>query len=232
LGRVAAALLQLQGVDLTPNMPLQFTGSGFLPWEALAVTIQDQAGQPEARLASIIADRAGQFSTATEAIPADLAPGTHALQVQGQSSHREAQASFQLHWIPPAVQLGTYTVKPGQDFGFAGSGFLPNETVAVRLGSPMGRRLAAVRANARGNMTGHVTIPLMPEGHYVLCFVGRQSQAPTSVGLNIQDFHPWVTLDTYAPSPHTRLGFIGEDFAPGEEVLVYLNRLSTTSQRR
>ncbi len=148
---VATALLQLQGADLTPNVPLRFTGSGFLPWEALGVTIQDQAGQPEARLESIIADRAGQFSAAAEAIPAGLAPGTHTLLVQGQSSHRAAQASFQLHWIPPAVVLDTYTVKPGQDFGFAGSGFLPNETVAVRLGSPTGQRLAAVRANARGN---------------------------------------------------------------------------------
>ncbi len=175
-------------------MPLQFTGSGFLPWEALAVTIQGQAGQSEARLASIIADRAGQFSTATEAIPADLAPGTHTLLVQGQSSHREAQASFQLHWIPPAVQLDTYTVKPGQDFGFAGSCFLPNQTVAVRLGSPMGRRLAAVHATARGNVTGHVAIPLMPEGNYVLCFVGQQSQTPTSVGLNIQGGKPVVRL--------------------------------------
>jgi len=221
---VAAALLQLQGVNLTPNVPLRFTGSGFLPWEALGVTIQDQAGQPEARLESLIADRAGQVSAAAEVIPAGLAPGTHTLLVQGQSSHRAAQASFQLHWIPPAVVLDTYTVKPGQDFGFAGSGFLPNETVAVRLSSPTGQRVAAVRANARGDVTGHVTIPLMPAGTYSLYFVGQASQTPTSVGLNIQGFHPWVTLDTYAPSPHMRLGFRGEDFAPGEEVLVYLNR--------
>jgi dolichol-phosphate mannosyltransferase len=221
---VAVALLQLQGADLTPNVPLRFTGSGFLPWEALGVIIQDQAGQPEARLESIIADRAGHFSAATEAIPVGLAPGTHTLLVQGESSHRTAQASFQLHWIPPAVVLDAYTVKPGQDFGFAGSGFLPNETVAVRLGSPAGQPIAAVRANARGNVTGHVTIPLMPAGNYVLYFVGQESQTPTSVGLNIQGFHPWVTLDTYAPSPQTRLGFLGEDFAPGEEVRVYLNR--------
>src|SRR5260370_26257218 len=126
--------------------------------------------------------------------------------------------------MPPAVVMNTYTVKPGQDFGFAGSGFLPNETVAVRLGSPTGQRVAAVRANARGNVTGHVTTPQLPEGNYVLYFVGQASQTPTSVGLNIQGFHPWVVLDTYAPSPHTRLGFSGEDFAPGEEVLVYLNR--------
>src|SRR5258707_4316419 len=37
---VATALLQLQGADLTPNVPLRFTGSGFLPWEALGVPIQ------------------------------------------------------------------------------------------------------------------------------------------------------------------------------------------------
>ena len=220
----AVALLQLQGADLTPNVPLRFTGSGFLPWEALGVIIQDQAGRPEARLAPLSADRAGQISAAREAIPVGLAPGTHTLLVQGANSHRTAQASFQLHGIPPAVVLDAYTVKPGQDFGFAGSGFLPNEVVEVRLGRPTGQPIAAMHANAGGNVTGRVTIPLLPAGNYALYFVGRQSQTPTSVGLNIQGFHPWVTLDTYAPPPQTRLGFLGEDFAPGEEVLVYLNR--------
>ena len=221
---IYTALLQLQGADLTPNVLLHFTGSGFLPGEALVVTIQDQAGQPEAQLESIKSDKSGQFSAATEAIPAGLAPGTHTLLVQGESSHRAAQASFQLHWIPPKVALVPYTVKPGQDFGFAGSGFLPNEVVEARLGSPTGQRLAGVSANARGNVAGRVMVPPMPEGNYTLFFVGQESQTPTSVGLNIQGFHPWVVLDTYAPSPHARLGFQGEDFAPGEEVLVYLNR--------
>jgi dolichol-phosphate mannosyltransferase len=222
--RAHAAFLQLQGADLTPNVPLRFTGSGFLPGEVLVVTIQDQAGQPEAQLESMNSDQAGQFSEVSEAIPAGLAPGTYMLLVQGESSHRSAQASFQLHGIPPTVQLDTYTVKPEQDFGFAGSGFLPNEVVEVRLGSPMGERLAVAGANAGGNVTGRVMVPLMPEGDYSLFFVGQQSQTPTSVGLNIQGFHPWVVLDTYAPSPQVRLGFTGEDFAPNEVVLVYLNR--------
>jgi len=96
--------------------------------------------------------------------------------------------------------------------------------VEVRLGSPTGERLAAVSANTRGNVAGRATIPPMPEGNYTLFFVGRQSQTPTSVGFSVQGFHPWVTLDTYAPTSHTRLGFIGKDFAPNEEVLVYLNQ--------
>jgi hypothetical protein len=65
---------------------------------------------------------------------------------------------------------------------------------------------------------------LIQAGTYSLSFVGQESQTPASVGLNVQGFHPWVLLDTYAPSPHTHLGFTGEDFAPQEIVLVYLNQ--------
>ncbi len=209
--------LQLQGTDLTPKVPLRFVGSGFLPGEALVVTIQDHAGQPEAQLAPLSADQAGQISTATEAIPINLSPGTHMLLVQGESSHRSAQASFHLHWIPPTVQLDTYTVKPEQDVGFAGSGFLPNETVEVRLGTTgqgLAQVLATVSANAGGNVAGRFTVPLMPEGDYALFFVGQQSQAPTSVGLNVQGFHPWVVLDTYAPSPMLAWGLRGRASLP------------------
>ncbi len=138
--------LQLQGTDLTPKVPLRFVGSGFLPGEALVVTIQDHAGQPEAQLAPLSADQAGQISTATEAIPINLSPGNHMLLVQGESSHRSAQA--------------------------------------------------------------------MPEGDYALFFVGQQSQAPTSVGLNVQGFHPWVVLDTYAPSPMLAWGLRGRASLP------------------
>ena len=222
--RVRTASLQLQGTDLTPNVSLHFVGSGFLPGEALVATIEDARGHLEARLVPLIADHAGRLSAAMEAIPANLAPGTHTLLVRGQSSHRVGQARFQLHLIPPKVTLDSYSAKPGQDFGFAGSGFLPQEVVEVRLGSPTGERLAAVSANTRGNVAGRATIPPMPEGNYTLFFVGRQSQTPTSVGFSVQGFHPWVTLDTYAPTSHTRLGFIGKDFAPNEEVLVYLNQ--------
>ena len=218
------ASLQLQGTDLTPNVPLRFAGAGFGPGETLVVTIEDAQGRPEAQLAPLSADQTGHVSATAEVLPADLPPGVHTLLLQGASSHHTAQAAFQLALIPPTVQLDTYTIKPGQAFGFAGGGFLPNEAVEVRLGSPTGTRLAVVNANAGGNVSGRVMVPLMAAGTYPLFFVGQQSQTPSSVDLNIQGFHPWVTLDTYAPSSQTRLGFQGEDFAPGEKVLVYLNQ--------
>jgi dolichol-phosphate mannosyltransferase len=221
--RTRTASLQLEGADLTPNVPLRFTGAGFLPGEGLVVTIQDPAGRPEDRLALLSADHAGQISTTEEAIPVDLPPGIHLLLIGGESSHRVAQASFQVHWIPPTVQLDAYTVKSRHDIGFAGSGFLPNEVVVVRLGTA-GQIVTTVNANAGGNIAGRFTVPLIQAGTYSLSFVGQESQTPASVGLNVQGFHPWVLLDTYAPSPHTHLGFTGEDFAPQEIVLVYLNQ--------
>src|SRR5439155_21932756 len=100
----------------------------------------------------------------------------------------------------------------------------PNEAVQVRLGSPTGKRLAVVHANAGGNVSGRVMVPELSAGSYPLFLVGQQSHTPTSVSLNIEGFHPWVTLSTYAPSSQTRQGWHGEDFAPGEKVLVYLNQ--------
>ena len=228
------ASLQLRGADLTPNVPLYFAGSGFLAGEGLAVGIQNQAGQREAQLVPLKADLTGRVVTAQETVPANLPPGAHTLLVEGQSSHRIAQATFRLHWVTPIVQLDTYSVRPEHSVNFAGSGFMPDEKVEVRL-VPTDQGPAQVlfteSANARGSIAGHFTIPWMPAGNYSLIFVGQQSQAPMSLGFNIQGFYPRVTLDTYAPSLHTRVRFAGEDFAPGEEILVYLNRQATDPHR-
>src|SRR6185312_4088646 len=68
-------------------------------------------------------------------------------------------------------------------------------------------------------------------GNYTLFFVGSRSQTPASISLNVQGFHPWVTLDNYAPAPHARIGFVGKDFVPGEQVLVYLNQPGSENVR-
>lgn len=221
--RASSALIEMQGEDLTSNVPLSFVGSGFLPREKLTMTIGNSQGQVIAHLTPVTADKTGHIAVVSETILSQLSPGYMYLQVEGQTSHRWAQASFRLHRIPPTMQLDPYSVKPKHDVGFSGSGFMPYETVDVYLGSPAGERWATVNANDVGKIEGHFSVPLMTAGNYTLFVVGRKSQEPASVSLNVQGFHPWVVLDTYAPAPHARIGFTGEDFVPGEEVLVYLN---------
>ena len=221
--RASSALIQMQEEDLTSNVLLSFVGSGFLPGEKLTMTMDNSQGRLIANLTPVTADETGQVAVVSETILSDLSPGYIYLQVVGERSHRWGRASFHLRRIPPTLQLDPFSSKPKHDVGFSGNGFIPYETVDVYLGSPAGERWATVHANDVGNIEGHFSVPLMTEGNYTLFFVGRKSQTPASTGLNVQGFHPWVVLDTYAPSPHSRIGFTGEDFVPGEEVLVYLN---------
>jgi hypothetical protein len=99
----------------------------------------------------------------------------------------------------------------------------------VYLGEQLGSPLTTVTADPFGRITAkNLNIPLLGAGDYKLAFVGHVSQTPVSVGFNIQGFHPWVVLTNYYISQQSGVGFIGQDFVPGEVVQVYLN--TTLSQ--
>jgi hypothetical protein len=218
----ASVVLQTTEVTLTPSAHLNFAGTGFSPGEMLTVTVMRSIGHVEAQLASDVADTDGNITPDSQVMPADLAPGAHLLVVKGESSQRTAQTTFQVQRLPPTVQLNTYSGEPGYTFGVSGSGFTSNERVDIFLGSAKSAPLAVLRATLRGDIAGQIKVPMRQAGEYPLYFVGHVSQTLASVGFNIQAFKPWVVLDTYAPLSASTLRFSGKDFAPGEQVLVYL----------
>jgi hypothetical protein len=215
------ASVQLVAQDLTPNTQLKLMGVGFMGGEHLAVSVEDTQGQPYMQV-TLTAGDDGRLRETSLALPPQLAAGDYRLIVVGNMSHRTASVAFRMHVVPPTVVLDAYTAKPGQDIGFAGSGFIPGEEVTISLGtSPT--PLARVQATDRGDVSGHLGVPALPAGTYTLTLVGAVSQTPVSIGLNIQGFAPWVVLDRYALMPGQGVGFTGQGFAPGEPVLVYLN---------
>jgi hypothetical protein len=128
----------------------------------------------------------------------------------------------------PTVQLDTYTGKPTHAFSLSGAGFAPGEVVDVYLGAQTTHPLASLSADGQGDIVSpNTTIPFIAPGDYSLTFVGQTSRKPVSVGFNVQGFTPWAVLDNYYIAPGSGVGVRGEDFIPGEVVLVYLNtRLS------
>jgi len=217
------ASVQLVAQDLTPASHLALMGSGFGGRERLEVTVVDSQGRPYGQVTLVAGDN-GRLRETAVALPPQLASGDYQVLVVGSMSHRTASVAFRMHDIPPTVTLDAYTSKPGQSVGFAGGGFIPGENVHVYLGRASGQ-LASAKATEGGAVSGRLKIPALPAGTYTLTLVGESSQTPASVGLNVQSFTPWVVLDRYALAPGERVGFIGQGFAPGEQVLVYLNSL-------
>ena len=215
------ASVQLVARDLTPNTQLKLTGAGFMRSEQLAVTVEDTQGQPYMQV-TLTAGDDGRLRETSLALPPQLGAGNYRLVVVGSVSHRTASTAFRMHVVPPAVALNVYTAKPGQDIGFAGSGFIPGEEVTISLGASSSP-LARVQATDRGDVSGHLGVPALAAGTYTFTLVGAVSQTPISVGFNIQGFAPWVVLNRYALTPGQGLGFTGQGFAPGEPVSVYLN---------
>ena len=121
----------------------------------------------------------------------------------------------------PSVHFDVPSAKPAQTLGFSGTGFLANETVDASLGDQL---LATTTADDEGRVLhASMGLPVLSAGTYTISFVGRTSQIPVVVPLDIQGVRPWVVLSNYYISPQSSVGFNGWDFVPGESVAVYLN---------
>jgi hypothetical protein len=215
----------LRAKEVTADARLNFQGQGFAPFEKATVTVEDSQGSVEATLDPVSTVEDGRFDEASYPVPQGLAPGNHTLHVVGVTSGRSARAMFRLRFLPPSVQVESYTGKAKHSFGFTGSGFAPGEQIDVFLGGLGGSPLGSYQADSQGNVSAQdVPIPLVEKGDYPIYFVGRDSQTPISVNFNVQGFSPWAVLDNYAPAPYSLMGFSGEDFVPDEFVLVYLNK--------
>jgi hypothetical protein len=215
------ASVQLVTQDLTPNSHLTVTGGGFGGGEQVSVTIEDALGHPYERV-TLLAGADGRLRATSLALPPQLGAGDYRLLAVGNASHRKASVAFRMHDTPPAVTLDAYTSKPGAGIAFAGSGFIPGETVNVYLGTSK-VSLASLQATDRGAVNGRLEVPALPAGNYMLTFVGKSGQTPISMGFNIQGFAAWVVLSRYMLTSGEGLGFTGQGFSPGEQVFVYLN---------
>jgi hypothetical protein len=216
-----AISVQLATPDVTPASHLSIQANGFQSREPLTVAIEDAQGQHYAQT-TFQANGSGCVRKMTYALPTQLGAGPYQIIVTGDTSHRTASARFQMHVIPPSVTLDAYTATPGQVVSFAGDGFIPGELVALSLRTTSAP-LLHVTATAEGKITGRLQTPKLAAGSYTLTLLGNISQEPASVGFNVQGFLPWVVLSRYTLTPGEGVGFIAHNFAPSEQVLVYLN---------
>jgi hypothetical protein len=118
------AYVQLSTYYAQGGSPLTITGSGFAPGESVTLKGNDTT------FATATADTSGNLSY-TGTVP--FAPaGTLVINAVGNSSGASATATMTLPPVYTNLQLGSYAGAPGSAIDFIGSGYLPNETIAIR----------------------------------------------------------------------------------------------------
>jgi 5-hydroxyisourate hydrolase-like protein (transthyretin family) len=162
-----------------PAQTLAFTGTGFVPNEAVDVSLGDQP------LTTINADVEGRILRATISIPS-LSAGDYTVLFVGQTSRTPVAVGLNIQGFRPWVVLHNYYVPPQSGVGFSGEDFVPGEAVAVYLNSTLSAPVVQTTADSSGRIAAANAVSAANlTGDNQLIFVGQQSQAQLSVKFSV-----------------------------------------------
>jgi len=199
---------------------------GFAPGEEVTVELRDKDGRLAKEVGQAKADASGSLAGLKLDIPLGTIPGRYTVAATGEASGKTTTAALTLLGSAPLVTTERYTGRPYSRVDFAGVGFAPGEAVKVYFDSTSGEPKATVQADSQGIVrVTDVEIPFVTDGDHTFIFEGSNSRAPVRVAFSVVGYHPWVIMGSYAVTPQQTVDFHGHDFAPNEEVLVYLNSL-------
>ncbi len=181
------------------------TGYSFAPGETVAV----HAG-------SFNTTTVANTSGTTPAVAVTLPYGVTSAQVTltGASSGASASASIALAAFNPQVVPNTYYSTPGTSISFTGSGFAPNETVAVTFN---GNAIASATASSTGAFSYSYT-PSLTATNASFVFTGETSGASNKIAIGIAPYAAYLQLSTYYAQGGSPITISGTGFAPNETV--------------
>ena len=119
--------------------------------------------------------------------------------------------------------------KPGDTATVSASGFGPGEKIDVFWGRVAGTPAATLTADGSGSV-GQASVPVgvAPTGPTTLVLVGEKTKTTATAPYQMLGLYPVLTPHPYAVQPGHSVTLTGSGFAPGEQVLFYLNTASGT----
>jgi hypothetical protein len=211
-GAVATAPITLAGLYPSLNPSTYYSapggmftlnGSGFAGGEAVNVWVGSATS-------SVTANSMGAWTLEAQA-PAT--PNTGALvKATGTLSSATASYTMAVGSFYPSVTPSTWYSFPGDAITFSGSGFAPNETVAVS-----GAHTGTVTANSTGAFTGLSAV--LPAGTSAIYnFLGSLSNAPFQLVITLGQRFSAIWFDNYYDEGGSALTIYGAGFGGNEQV--------------
>lgn len=214
---------------VAPGGQVSVQGSNFIPGASVALWLEAGHSGKGTVVAHGMASKYGTLNTGFS-MPASMTGTTATLVAQQGGGGKTATAQ-----IVTPTGVGRATIdgkaagKPGDAVTISASGFGSGEKVDVFWGRVAGTPAATLTADGSGSI-GQASVPVgvAPVGPTTLVLVGEKTKTTATASYQMLGLYPVIQPSPYAVKAGHSATLTGNGFAPGEQVLVYLNAASGT----
>lgn len=205
-----------------PGDVVAFSLKGFAPDEPVKIYFNSLTAPV---LQTVHTDQNGNVRQDSLTVPFG-AVGNNAFIFVGQKSQSPVTVGFLMLNLYPTLSVNTYATRADSTLTFSGKGFGPNERVLIHLNSVQSPPVAVVNADGQGSFKNAApfTIPFELKGKNTFIAIGEQSQAPSTVSIDVLPYTPLAETSTYGGRPGTTVTFYGTGWARDEVIHVYAGR--------
>jgi hypothetical protein len=214
-------LVLVSPASIIPENVVTVSGHGFQPGEWIEVGVETPSSSADALTGTATADKEGSFYGVPITVTVSMPVGQYLVRAEGAESGRKAEVAFQVSGGGPYGSPSTYSGKGSSPVSFEGGGFKAGEIVALHFDSLAVDPLQQVIASAEGTVAISATVPLADPGEHAFFMVGEETNKPLRIPFSVVGFSPWASPTNYSPTAEQPIGFVGHDFAPGEEVRIF-----------
>lgn len=202
-----------------PGDVVAYSLKGFAPDEAVKIYFNSLTSPI---VDTVHTDQAGNVRQDSLSVPFG-AIGNNAFIFVGQKSQSPVTVGFLMLNLYPTLSVNTYATRADSTLTFNGKGYGPNERVILHLNSVQSPPIAVVSADGTGSFKNAAafTIPFELKGKNTFIAIGEQSQAPSTVSIDILPYTPLAETSTYGGRPGTTVTFYGTGWARDEVVHVF-----------
>jgi hypothetical protein len=217
-------MIVLNPGQVTPGGYVAVDGDGFRPRSPVTVLIRAGRHGSQTVVAHGMTTRDGLLTTSFR-MPASVTGGSKAAVVAEQGGTAVATAPLTTPGgVGTVAIVGKAAGKPGDMITFSARGFGPGETVNVYWGRTAGTPAATLTADASGSVgRASIRVGVAPVGNTTLVLVGTRTHTTATAPYLMLGLYPSTVAHPYAARPGKPITFRGSGFAPGEQVLIYLN---------
>jgi hypothetical protein len=214
---------------VAPGGVVNVQGSGFDPGASVAVWLRPLHSSTGTLVAHGVTSKYGTLNTGFT-MPASMTGATENVVAQQAGGTKTAIAQIVAPvGVGRAVIDGKSAGKPGDTVTVSASGFGAGEKIDVFWGRVAGTPAATLTADGSGSV-GMASIPVgvAPTGPTTLVLVGEKTKTTATAPYQMLGLYPVLAPHPYAVQPGHSATLTGSGFAPGEQVLIYLNAASGT----